>query len=137
VTRLPLSVVLVAFIQACTTGEPAPSTPTAPSTPSAASTPTAAAEPTASAAPTTPPTTVASESPNAPPSKDPPLPASIGAATMLPDGTIKLQLRAEGPGGTVGDALLTYPPSDKDYAKILKHLGGLKPGESKPVPPFP
>lgn len=37
----------------------------------------------------------------------------------------------------VGDALLTYPPDHKDYAMILKHLGGIKPGESKPVPPFP
>jgi len=25
----------------------------------------------------------------------------------------------------------------QDYDEILKHLGGLKPGESKPVPPFP
>jgi hypothetical protein len=56
---------------------------------------------------------------------------------MQPDGTILLQLRAEGPGGAVGDALLTYPPSHKDYAKIVKHLGGIKPGESKPVRPFP
>jgi hypothetical protein len=62
---------------------------------------------------------------------------SIGQATMQPDGTIVLQLRAEGPDGTVGDGLLTYRPTDKDYAKILQHLGGLKPGETKPVTPFP
>lgn len=63
--------------------------------------------------------------------------ASIGAATMQPDGTILLQLRAEGPDGLEGDALLTYPPTHPDYESVLKHLGGLAPGQSKPVPPWP
>ena len=63
--------------------------------------------------------------------------ASIGAATMTPDGTIRLQLRADGPDGAQGDALLLYPRSDPEYAKVLAHLGGLEPGESKPVPPWP
>jgi hypothetical protein len=62
---------------------------------------------------------------------------SIGVATMDPDGTIVLQLRAEGGAGTVGDAQLRYPPSHKEYKDVLTHLGGLKPGESKPVPPWP
>jgi hypothetical protein len=62
---------------------------------------------------------------------------SIGVATMEPDGTIVLQLRAEGPQGAVGDGRFTYPPSDKNYQEVLTHLGGLKPGESKPVPPWP
>ena len=62
---------------------------------------------------------------------------SIGQATMAPDGTIILDLRAEGPGGAVGDARLIYPRTHKDYESILKHLGGLKPGETKPVPPWP
>ena len=62
---------------------------------------------------------------------------SIGVATMDPDGTIVLQLRAEGPDGVLGDALLRYPPSHKDYKDVLTHLGGMKPGESKPVPPWP
>ncbi|MEW5738487.1 MAG: lytic murein transglycosylase [Myxococcota bacterium] len=63
--------------------------------------------------------------------------ASIGSATMTADGAIQLMLRAEGPGGAEGDALITYPKSHPQYAEILKHLGGLKPGQSKPVPPFP
>jgi len=62
---------------------------------------------------------------------------SIGTATMTADRTIILDLRAQAPDGTVGDARLTYPKSHKDYAAILKHLGGLKPGEHKPVPPWP
>ncbi|HSI63638.1 MAG TPA: hypothetical protein VLE43_10985 [Candidatus Saccharimonadia bacterium] len=67
----------------------------------------------------------------------------IGTATMRDDGTIEMMLRAEDAKGTGsasgvrGDALLTYPPSHPEYAKILEHLGGLKKGESKPVPPWP
>lgn len=63
--------------------------------------------------------------------------ASIGVATMEADGTIVLQLRAEGPGPVLGDGRLTYPRRHKDYDMVLKHVGGLKPGESKPVPPWP
>lgn len=62
--------------------------------------------------------------------------ASIGEATMEKDGTIILTLRATGPGGAVGDGRLIYPPSHAEYQKILKHLGGLRPGEKKPVAPF-
>ena len=56
---------------------------------------------------------------------------------MDADGTIKLQLRATGPGPAVGDALLTYKKGDARYQEILDHLGGLEPGQTKPVPPFP
>ncbi|MBI4545428.1 MAG: hypothetical protein HY703_09545 [Gemmatimonadetes bacterium] len=62
---------------------------------------------------------------------------SIGVATMAEDGTIVLELRAEAPGGVSGHGRLVYPPTHKDYQQILKHLGGLRPGESKPVPPWP
>ena len=61
---------------------------------------------------------------------------SIGVATMREDGTIVLQLRAEGPG-VVGDGTLEYPQSHEQYRYVLDHLGGLRPGEQKPVPPFP
>jgi hypothetical protein len=60
---------------------------------------------------------------------------SIGEATMDPDGTIILHLRAASPTA-VGDALLRYPPDHPQYKSILAHLGGLAPGEHKPVPPF-
>ena len=55
---------------------------------------------------------------------------------MLPDGTIKLMLRAEGPGA-MGDALLVYPPSHPQYPMIEKHLDPIRPGDHKPVPPLP
>jgi hypothetical protein len=62
---------------------------------------------------------------------------SIGVATMEKDGTVVLQLRAEGQGGILGDGLLRYPPDHPDYAKILDHIGGLKKGHAKKVPPWP
>jgi hypothetical protein len=60
----------------------------------------------------------------------------IGGATMRDDGTIVLDLRLQS-GEMVGHALATYPKDHPDYARVLKHLGGLRPGEEKPVPPFP
>ncbi len=65
-------------------------------------------------------------------------PKTIGMATMSADRTIVLQLRAEDPKThAIGDARLVYPPSHAQYAEILKHLGGLTPGQSKPVRPWP
>jgi hypothetical protein len=61
--------------------------------------------------------------------------ASIGVATMERDGTVTLQIRTA--NGIHGHARLVYPPTHPAYADILKHLDGLKPGESKPVPPWP
>lgn len=60
---------------------------------------------------------------------------SIGVATMKPDGTIVLQLRAE-TAGAIGDGLVEYKKGDPHYQEVLDHLGGLKPGQSKPVPPW-
>jgi hypothetical protein len=62
--------------------------------------------------------------------------APIGTARMEPDGTILLDLVAR-QGAMVGSGRLTYPPGHPDHAMILRHLGGLRPGEVKPVPPFP
>jgi hypothetical protein len=62
---------------------------------------------------------------------------SIGVATMQADGTIVLDLRATDGAGATGDARLVYGKDHKDYQMVLDHLGGLAPGDSKPVPPFP
>ncbi len=63
--------------------------------------------------------------------------ASIGTATMLADGTIVLDLRAGAdPGGAKGDARLRYPPGHPQYREIMEHVGGLRPGETKSVPPW-
>ncbi|HEY1506828.1 MAG TPA: hypothetical protein VGF92_21170 [Stellaceae bacterium] len=60
----------------------------------------------------------------------------IGNATMAADGTITLDLYGD---KTANYALahIEYKTEDKDYQAILDHLGGLKPGERKPVPPWP
>lgn len=55
---------------------------------------------------------------------------------MLEDGTLVLTLRAE-TDGIVGDGQVRYAPDDPHYEEVLRHLGGMKPGEKKPVPPFP
>ena len=60
---------------------------------------------------------------------------SIGVATMATDGTITLRVRSL-PPGPIGEGMLEYPPSHPQYRDILKHLGGLAPGESESVPPW-
>ena len=62
---------------------------------------------------------------------------SIGSATMQDDGTIVMNLRVDEPDGMIGDGQVQCKPTDPEYADVLQHLGGLKPGESKPVPPWP
>jgi hypothetical protein len=61
---------------------------------------------------------------------------SIGSARMEEYGTILLQLRGEGLKGLTGDALIRYSPDHSEYNNILRHLGGLKKGEVKEVPPW-
>jgi hypothetical protein len=51
------------------------------------------------------------------------------------DGTITLQLRSLWPN-PIAEGQLVYAPDDPQYEEIKHHLGGIKPGESKPVPPF-
>lgn len=63
--------------------------------------------------------------------------ASIGVATMQDDRTIVLRLRAETEDGATGEGYFTYAPDDENYESVLGHVGGLEPGQSKPVPPWP
>jgi hypothetical protein len=59
-------------------------------------------------------------------------PGSIGTALMSADGTITMTLSA--PGGQQGVA--AYHRGDPQYVRILSHVGGLQPGQKKPMPPF-
>lgn len=61
---------------------------------------------------------------------------SIGLARMLEDGTVVLDLRAEDEAGHRGTGQLRYGREHPNYEEILAHLGGLTPGETKPVPPW-
>ena len=60
---------------------------------------------------------------------------SVGRAKMSADGTITLQLGSLWPD-PVAESELVFAPDDPQYEEIKHHLGGIKPGESKPVPPW-
>ena len=65
-----------------------------------------------------------------------PTPASVGVATMLPNGTILVGV--QGPGDdSRAQAVLMVEPGDSTYQPIIDHVGGLKPGETKSIPPWP
>lgn len=63
--------------------------------------------------------------------KEPP----IGDATMDNDGTIRVRIRMM--GGMHADGNVSYAKDSKHYDAVLKHLGGMKPGDVKLVPPWP
>jgi len=60
---------------------------------------------------------------------------SVGRAKMSPDGTITLQLRSLWPD-PIAETQLVFAPDDPQYGNIKRHLGGIAPGETKPVPPW-
>jgi hypothetical protein len=61
-------------------------------------------------------------------------PASvIGSAKLLSNGTIILRLRAE--DGAEG--YFEIKPNDPAYSETLAHVGELKPGQEKLIPPWP
>jgi hypothetical protein len=59
----------------------------------------------------------------------------VGTAAMLDDGSISLHLRLTSDGKPV-DGIATYKVSDRAYDNILRHLGGLRPGETKEFTPW-
>ena len=61
--------------------------------------------------------------------------ASIGVATMTDDGAITLRLRSL-PPGPIGEGTMRYRPGDREYEDIKNHIGGIAPGETKPVRPW-
>ncbi len=72
-------------------------------------------------------------------SSDPPIPCeaidSVGTAKMSADGTITLRVHSLWPQ-PFAESQLVYAPGDALYGEIKRHLGGMTPGESKPVPPW-
>jgi hypothetical protein len=59
----------------------------------------------------------------------------VGTAAMLDDGTISLHLRLNTDSKAVDDTLV-YKVSDHAYDNVLRHLGGLRPGETKEFSPW-
>ena len=58
-----------------------------------------------------------------------------GTATMQDDGTLSLHLRLTIDGKAVNDTM-TYKVSDRAYDNVLRHLGGLRAGETKEFRPW-
>ena len=68
--------------------------------------------------------------------EDPAAGQSVGVATMLNNGTILIGVGGDGPAARA-QAVLEIHPGDTNYQMIIDHVGGLKPGETKPIPPWP
>ena len=66
-------------------------------------------------------------------SKDPSI---IGDATMTADRTIIIRMRRTTDGKNVSGTI-TYAINNPHYKDILKHLGGMNPGDTKLVPAWP
>jgi hypothetical protein len=60
---------------------------------------------------------------------------SVGRAQMSADGAITLRLHTLWPQ-PFAESERVYAPDDPRYAFIKRHLGGIAPGEIKPVPPL-
>jgi hypothetical protein len=60
----------------------------------------------------------------------------IGTAVMDDDRIITLKLHAKTPGGDYGHSVFYVRPSDRNYAETIEHLGGIEPGQKKPVRPW-
>src|SRR2546423_15645261 len=58
-----------------------------------------------------------------------------GTAVMQDDGTLTLHLRLTSDGKAVSDTL-AYKVSERAYDNVLRHLGGLRPGETKQFSPW-
>jgi len=54
---------------------------------------------------------------------------------MLPDRSLQLQLRSND-HGRIAEALVVVRPDNPRYMEYLDHVGGLAPGEAKPIPPW-
>ncbi len=63
------------------------------------------------------------------------MPDSIGEAWLEKDGSITLNLRSDSTGASM-NAQFNYKKSDKGFDDVIKHLNGIKPGETKQVPPW-
>ena len=62
---------------------------------------------------------------------------SIGSATMLPDGTIEMALASRECDGTIVHGAQVITVDNPGYQDMIRRIGGLEPGETKPVPAWP
>jgi hypothetical protein len=60
---------------------------------------------------------------------------TVGSAKMSADGAITLRLHTLWPQ-PFAESQHVYTPDDPHYGFIKRHLGGIAPGQTKPVPPL-
>ena len=65
-----------------------------------------------------------------------PVPPNVGTITMADDHGIVLHLRSL-PPRPIAETMVSYKPSDAKYKEMIDHVGGLAPGETKMLPPWP
>jgi hypothetical protein len=65
-----------------------------------------------------------------------PQPAVIGEVTMLPDGSLSVKLKSDGPPQRGEGGAAVFKPENPRYKEILAHVGDMKPGERKPITPW-
>jgi hypothetical protein len=58
-----------------------------------------------------------------------------GTAVMQDDGTLTLRLRPTRDGKAVSDTIV-YKVSDRAYDNVLRHLGGMSPGDTRQFRPW-
>ena len=58
-----------------------------------------------------------------------------GTAVMQDDGTLTLRLRLTSDGKAVNDTIV-YKVSDRAYDNVLRHLGGMNPGDTRQFTPW-
>lgn len=60
----------------------------------------------------------------------------FAVATMLKDGTVIMDVRQVLSNGMIVEGRDWLRPTDPHYKLVLQHLGPLKPGQRKAVPPW-
>jgi hypothetical protein len=58
-----------------------------------------------------------------------------GTARMEDDGSLTLHLRLTSDGKEIDDTIF-YKTTDRGYDSVLRHLGGMRAGDSKPFRPW-
>ena len=66
-----------------------------------------------------------------------PMPEYIGRAQMAADGTLTLDLESVECDGSRAMGRIVIQPTDSRYRDYLDHIGEIRPGETRPVRPWP
>ena len=66
-----------------------------------------------------------------------PMPEYIGQAQMAADGTLTLDLESVECDGSRAMGRIVVQPTDPRYRGYLDHIGEIRPGETRPVRPWP